>query len=67
MSRTKPNIDKRSEDGGTEKFCRLQSKLRNFIHKKENSTKICEDIKNVVFDLVPQGHTKLFSNSLKSS
>ena len=61
----KPNIEKVSEEGGTGQFCRRQDKSGNFICKKENPVGICEDIKNDVFDLVPQGQTELFSNHLK--
>ena len=39
--------------------------MSNFISKKENPVKSCKYINNGIFDLVPQGHTELFSNSLK--
>ena len=66
MSKTKPKIEKGSEDGGSGRFRRRQAKLITCICKKENPVVGYKDIKNKVFDLVLQGQTKLFSNSLKS-
>ena len=62
MIETKPNIEKGLEDGGKGLFIRHQSKFRNFIHKKEKSVRICEDIKYDTFGLVPQGQTELYNN-----
>ena len=42
MRKTKPRTEKVSENGGTGKFRRRQSKSRKFIHKKE---KQLEDVK----------------------
>ena len=66
MSKTKPEIGKGSEDGGTGRFRRRQSKWNNFIRKKEKLAGRCKDINNDFFDLVPQGNTELFNNSLKA-
>ena len=65
MCKTKPKIEKGLEDRGTGRFYRHQSKSSNFMRKKEKSVGRCEDIRNDVFDLVLQGQTELFSNSLK--
>ena len=65
MSKTKPKIKKFSEVGGTGRFCLHQIMLGLFIHKKKNPVGRCEDIKNAVFDMVPQGKTELFTNFLK--
>ena len=65
MRKTKPNIDKGSEYGGTGRFRLRQAKSRNFIRKKEKPVGEYEDIKSDVFDLVPQDQTKLYANSLK--
>ena len=65
MSKTNPKTNKGSEDRGTGQFCRRQAKSSKFICKKVKSVGRCKDIKNDVFDLVPQGQTKLFTNSLK--
>ena len=55
MREMKLNIEKGSEDGGKRQLHRHQAKSRNFIHKKEKTVGRCEDIKNDIFDLVPQG------------
>ena len=55
MSELKPKIEKGSEDGGEGRFRHRQAKSRNFIRKKENHVGRCEDIKNGIVDLVPQG------------
>ena len=55
MRKMKPKNKKGSEYGGTGEFCNRQAKSRNFICKKEKSIRRCKDIKNYVFDLVPQG------------
>ena len=65
MREMKPNINKVSEDGGTGKFIHLQAKTGNFIRKKEKPVGRCEDMNNDVFEMVLQGKTKLFFNSLK--
>ena len=65
MSETKPEIEKVSEYGVTGRFCHREYKSSNFIHKKEKPVRRCKDIKNDVFDLVPQGQTNIFDNSLK--
>ena len=58
-------IEKGSEDRVTCPFRRRQSNSSNFIRNKEKPIKICEDIKNEVFELVSQGQNVSFTNSLK--
>ena len=58
-------IDKGLEDRGTGQFRRRQDNSDNFIHNKDKRVRRCEDIKHEFFDLVPQGQTKLYANSLK--
>ena len=65
MRKMKPKIKKGSEEGVTGRFRRRQSNPINFIRRKEKPPWKCEDTKNNVFDLVPQGQAKLFTNSLK--
>ena len=38
----------------------------NFIRKKENPVRRYKDIRNYVFDLVPQGQTEILANLLKA-
>ena len=66
MRKTKPTIEKGSEDRGTGQFRHRQSKSRNFIRKKENPAGRSKDINNDFFDLVPQGQTELFANLLEA-
>ena len=65
MNKMNPKTEKGSENRVTGRFRYRQSKSSNFIYKKENPVGRCEDIKNDIFDLVPQGQTKLFAKSLK--
>ena len=62
MIKIKLKIEKGSEERITGRFCHNQDKLRKFILKKEKSVGRCEDIKNDIFDLVPQGQTELYTN-----
>ena len=61
MSRMNPKIKKVSEYGEPGRFCPRKVKSRKFISKKKQVGR-CKDIKNDVFDLVPQGQTNLFAN-----
>ena len=64
--RNESKIEKGSEEDGTGRLWRCQDKLRNFICNKENSVGRCEYIMNDFSDMVTQGHTELFTKSLKS-
>ena len=61
-----PNIKKGSYYGGTGRFHHCQAKSGNFIQNKKKSVRRCENIKNDVFDLVTQGHTKLCTIFMKA-
>ena len=60
-----PKTEKGSENRGTGRFIYRQAKSSNFIYKKVKPVGRCKDIKNGIFDLVPQGQTKLFAKLIK--
>ena len=62
----KPKTEKGSEDGATGQLRRRQAKSINFIPKKGKSVCRYKSTNNGVFDLVLQGQTKLFTNSLRA-
>ena len=64
--RNKAKDQERLRGWGKGELFHRQAKSRTFICKKEKPVVRCKDIKNDVFDLVPQGRTELFANYLKA-